>query len=94
MTLSLYYLIAVNLIAAVMFSADKYCAGHRRRRVPERVLHLLELMGGWMIVLVLMRGIHHKCAKRSYYLWTYLIAILWCVAFALWLYLRYAVYVD
>lgn len=94
MTIFLYYLIAINLIAAMVFSFDKYCAEHHRWRVPERVLHLFELLGGWMVILVLMRGIHHKCSKRSYYLWTYLIVFLWVAAMSLWIYLNYTVCID
>lgn len=94
MIIFLYYLIAINIIAALVFSIDKFCAEHHRRRVPERTLHILELLGGWMLILVLMRVIHHKCSKRAYYRWTYLIVLLWVAAFALWLYLHYSVSMD
>lgn len=94
MTIFLYYLIGINIIAASLFLLDKYRAEHHRWRVPERVLHVLELLGGWMIILVLMRGIHHKCSKRSYYLWTYLIVFLWVAALAIGYYLNYVVSID
>ena len=74
------YLIIVNLLAGVVFAYDKHCARSRRWRVPEAMLHLLELLGGVPIVLILMYTIRHKNRKFSYFAITYLILALWIIA--------------
>ena len=74
------FLVAINLVAGALFAYDKFCATHNRRRIPERTLHLLELLGGFPLILLLMYALPHKCVKPSYYLWTYLFAALWIAA--------------
>lgn len=74
------YLIIVNLLAGVVFAYDKHCACSHRWRVPEAMLHLLELLGGVPVILILMYIIRHKNRKFSYFVVTYLILALWIIA--------------
>lgn len=78
--LFIIYLLLVNFIAGVLFAYDKYCAKHQHRRIPERTLHLFELLGGFPVIILLMYLLRHKCVKSSYYLWTFLFAALWIAA--------------
>ena len=71
------YFGCINLISAVLFSSDKVAAIRNRKRVPEIVLHGLELAGGVFFNLILMYFIHHKNRKFSYWIWTWFILIIW-----------------
>lgn len=85
----LYFLLAVNVLGAVLFALDKALAQAKRRRVPESTLHLLELFGGWPCMMLLMYAIHHKNRKRTYWLITWTIAVLWLVVVGYILYREY-----
>lgn len=55
-----------SLIAAILHAADKSRARRGARRIPERTLHLAELVGGWPGALLARRMLRHKTSKRSY----------------------------
>lgn len=61
----LYYLLAgaVNLI---VLAWDKRAAVKARRRVPERVLHLMELVGGILGSLLGQHLLRHKTRKFKF----------------------------
>lgn len=71
------YLITINLISILTFSIDKTQAKNNKRRVPEKILHLMELLGGVFGIMVFMYVIHHKSSKWQYYIITYIILIIW-----------------
>ena len=73
----LYYLLIISVIAGIVFASDKQKARSKKRRIPEKRLHLFELAGGVFAVLVLMFVIRHKNRKSSYYIYTWLILVLW-----------------
>ena len=50
----------------VAYGLDKRRAGRGGRRVSERTLHLLELVGGWPGALAGAATFRHKTAKTSY----------------------------
>lgn len=74
------YLLVINIVAGIVFAWDKYSSMYRTTRVPERTLHILEFLGGWISVMILMPIIHHKNSKRSYHVVTIMIAVLWLAA--------------
>lgn len=59
-------LLVLNLVTVLVFAHDKRAARRGARRVPERTLHTLELLGGWPGSLVAQRLLRHKTAKASY----------------------------
>lgn len=81
--LSLYA--AMSAITLAAFTLDKRAARLGRRRIPERTLHTLELLGGWPGALLGMRLVRHKRRKGSYIAALVLIIALHAAAWALWL---------
>ena len=77
MKLALAYLAFISLISGFVFSIDKNAAIKGRRRIPERTLHILEMLGGVFANLLLMYTLHHKNRKFSYWIWTWLVLIGW-----------------
>ena len=73
----LIYLLCINLFAGILFAYDKRAAIGHRRRIPERLLHLLELLGGVFATLLLMFVLRHKNRKFSFYVLTYIILAAW-----------------
>ena len=74
------YLIIINITSGILFSYDKQAARKDNRRVPERTLHFLELLGGVFTNVVLMYSIHHKNRKIRYYGVTWVVMIGWVVS--------------
>jgi uncharacterized membrane protein YsdA (DUF1294 family) len=72
--LLLYYLV-MSGVSAIMHLADKRRAIRGTRRIPERSLHSMELIGGWPGAIATTRWIRHKTSKRSYMVTLYAIAI-------------------
>ena len=62
----LYVYLAVSLVTVVVYRSDKARAENGSRRTPEKVLHLLELAGGWPGALVAQWTYRHKNRKASY----------------------------
>jgi uncharacterized membrane protein YsdA (DUF1294 family) len=69
----------------LVYGLDKGLATRGARRVPERTLHLLELLGGWPGALVGMRTFRHKSQKTSFRVVTYAIVLLHAGAWAAYL---------
>ena len=78
---------AASLITFLAYGADKYKSKRGGRRVPERTLHWLEVLGGWPGALIAANLFRHKRRKRKYVLVLAAIIILhaglWC-AIAWW----------
>ena len=65
------WLVLINLAAFLVFGWDKFKAKYRERhpaarRVPEKALFLLALLGGSVGALLGMRVWHHKTLHRSF----------------------------
>ncbi|MBY5991704.1 DUF1294 domain-containing protein [Ferrimonas balearica] len=60
--------LAVSLITLLAFGLDKRRALTQGWRLPERLLHILALMGGWPGALVGIRQFRHKTQKKAF-LW-------------------------
>jgi uncharacterized membrane protein YsdA (DUF1294 family) len=70
--------------ALVAFAFDKRRACRGGRRVPERMLHLLSLLGGWPGALVGSRMFRHKTQKASFRRVEWLIIALHVAIWAWW----------
>lgn len=68
--------IAASTVGFAAMCLDKSRARSSQRRIPERTLHLIELLGGWPGVVVAMLMTRHKARKWSYYTLTGIIAAL------------------
>jgi len=75
----LIYLGVINMVSGIVFIHDKHASIKNHRRVPERTLHVLELLGGVFANMVLMYSIHHKNRKFKYYGVTWVVMIGWIV---------------
>ena len=65
------WLVLINLAAFLAFGLDKWKAKRKEkkpsvRRVPERTLFLLALLGGSAGALLGMRAFHHKTLHRAF----------------------------
>ena len=62
---ALYFLV-LSLTAAVFTMYDKHAAVHKQRRVSEKTLFLLALLGGSGAMYVTMLVIRHKTRHRRF----------------------------
>lgn len=79
MTYVLGYLLLVGVMSGITFAVygvDKTRAGRPARRVPERTLHLLGLLGGWPGALAARRRFRHKTRKASFRLAFWFVVLL------------------
>ena len=67
---------AVSVLAFVAYAMDKAAARSGLWRIPEAVLHLLGLAGGWPGALIAQRVFRHKCRKISFQITFWLVAAL------------------
>ena len=68
-----------SLLAFIVFGFDKHAARRNHRRVPERRLHLLELLGGFPGALLAIMLFHHKSSKPRFLMVT-LVALVFNLA--------------
>ncbi|WP_200804645.1 DUF1294 domain-containing protein [Ferrimonas marina] len=73
----------VSMLTLLLFGLDKRFALRGSRRIPERVLHTFELLGGWPGAFVAARVFRHKSRKTRYLAVLYGIVVLhfafWCL---------------
>jgi uncharacterized membrane protein YsdA (DUF1294 family) len=84
-----YVLLIYALASAVTFVAyfiDKRRAvrGRGARRVPERTLHCMELLGGWPGALAGQSCFRHKRRKTSYMMVVFAVIALHAAAWGAW----------
>ncbi|MBO4591285.1 MAG: DUF1294 domain-containing protein [Eubacterium sp.] len=83
--LLIYYMIAINLIAFIFYGIDKRKAIKGSRRIPEKTLILLVVIGGAFGGFLGMKLFHHKTQKKKFYITVpvfmvlYLAVIIFCV---------------
>jgi len=78
------YLAAVNVIAFTVYGADKRRAKKDKRRVPEKTLFLLALIGGSVGAWAGMYTFRHK-TRHWYFVWGIPAILLAQVALTVWL---------
>ena len=78
------YLAAVNLLAFTVYGADKRRAKKDKRRVPEKTLFLLAIIGGSVGAWAGMYTFRHK-TRHWYFVWGIPAILLAQVALAVWL---------
>ncbi len=61
-----FQLIFINFSTFIAYWVDKRAAVRGDWRVPERDLHMLEFLGGWLGAYAAQRVFRHKTAKKSY----------------------------
>ena len=64
--LLIFYFLAINLIAFFIFAIDKIKSTGSGRRISEKMLWLLALVGGSVGALIGMRVFRHKTKKLSF----------------------------
>lgn len=75
---------AMSLVTLIAYALDKRRAISRGRRIPERTLHLLELLGGWPGALIAQQAFRHKRRKGRYLAVFTLIVAIHIAAILLW----------
>ena len=78
------YLGLINLMTFAVYGADKRRAKRDKRRVPEKTLFLLALIGGSVGAFAGMRIFRHK-TRHWYFVWGIPAILLAQIALAAWL---------
>jgi uncharacterized membrane protein YsdA (DUF1294 family) len=66
----------VSVIAFLLYWSDKRKARTDARRIPENILHAVELAGGWPGALIAQQVFRHKTRKVSYQVLFWVIVLL------------------
>ncbi len=74
----------MSLVTVCAYGLDKRRARLGRPRIPERTLHLFELLGGWPGALLGMSLFRHKTQKRSFRLVFFVVVLLHVCAWSAW----------
>ena len=61
-----YYLLAINVVAFIMYGIDKYKAKKAKWRIPETTLLLLAVLGGSIGAWMGMKVWHHKTMLKKF----------------------------
>jgi uncharacterized membrane protein YsdA (DUF1294 family) len=75
----LLYLIFINIAAFILFTFDKYRSRVGARRVSEKNLHTMTLLGGFVGATLSMFLFRHKINKLFFIIKHLFIIILWVV---------------
>lgn len=67
-------MLVMSLFTFFAYGWDKRSAEKGNNRVPEKSLHLLELLGGWPGAIAGQKFFRHKTQKKLFLLLTYLMA--------------------
>ena len=78
---------SVNLMAAILWSHDKSRAVRGSRRIPEKTLFTLAMLGGWPASLLMAQWVRHKRRTDVFMARLYLIGGLQSLGIvSIWLY--------
>ena len=62
----IYYLLAINAVAFIIYGIDKYKAKKAKWRIPEATLLLLAVLGGSIGAWMGMKVWHHKTMHKKF----------------------------
>ena len=74
------WMLLMSVLAAIAFAKDKNAAIRHRRRIPEKRLHLLELLGGWPGAILAACIFRHKIRKAPYVMVTCIVVGAWIIS--------------
>jgi uncharacterized membrane protein YsdA (DUF1294 family) len=75
--------VVTSVIAFAAYALDKSAAQANRQRTPEKILHLLALLGGWPGALLAQQALRHKSIKVEFRRVFWATVVLNCLALAL-----------
>lgn len=75
----------LNALTFLLYVADKATARRGGNRIPENILHLLALVGGWPGAFIAQRLFRHKIGKRRFQS-IFLVTVLVNGAFLFWVF--------
>jgi uncharacterized membrane protein YsdA (DUF1294 family) len=78
----LWWLVAINVVTAIAYAYDKLAAPRRGRRVRERTLWILCLLGGVLGAWIVFFGMRHKTQHQSFWAVQIVASVLWIVLLA------------
>lgn len=55
-----------SAVAFALYGYDKFAARTAKRRVPEKSLHTVAIIGGWPGALIAQRVLRHKTVKQPF----------------------------
>jgi len=75
----LLWLLVINVVTAIAYAWDKTQARRGGRRIPERRLFLLNVLGGFVGAWLVFFGMRHKTQHRSFRIVQSAATIAWAV---------------
>ena len=74
-----FAILASSALAFTLYGLDKFAACNRFRRIPETLLHLLSIIGGWPGAVIGQQVFNHKTRKTKFQITFWLTASVNCV---------------
>lgn len=74
----------MSFVTFAVYARDKSLARSGGWRIPEKFLHLLELLGGWPGGIAARRVLRHKTQKLAFKVVSWVIVMLHLAAVGLW----------
>lgn len=62
----IFHILSINITTFIAYGVDKKAAINKTWRVPEKDLHSLEFLGGWIGAFVGQKFFKHKTSKKSF----------------------------
>jgi uncharacterized membrane protein YsdA (DUF1294 family) len=75
-------MVALSMLAYVLYAVDKSAARRGKRRIPEATLHVVDVLGGWPGALIARHALRHKTRKQPFRSVFWLTVVLNCAAVA------------
>jgi uncharacterized membrane protein YsdA (DUF1294 family) len=71
------WLVVVNVVTAVAYASDKMSARRGGRRIRERTLLLLDMLGGVVGAWIVFFGMRHKTLHRRFWIVQSVATVIW-----------------